>query len=76
MVWGRFCLTSSRAPSVSGLPSLFHVISFSSSIRVAIWEQDRRIVALTGSLWLANLGGVFYGRRFLVSHFHSESLIP
>ncbi len=39
----------------------------SSLISIAIWGRDVRIVILTGSFWLANLAGAFYGNCFLSS---------
>jgi hypothetical protein len=47
-------------------------------ISVAIWGRDVRIVFLTGSFWLANLAGSFYGKRLIFSICRSvlEVLIP
>jgi hypothetical protein len=74
LAWGICCLISSSTPGVSGLPSpfFFHPIRSSSSIRVAIWGRDRRVMAIAGSCWLIELAASFYGRRFLVPLFHSQ----
>src|ERR1700755_3155982 len=36
-------------------------------ISVAIWGRDTKIVILTGSFWLVNLGGAIYGKFFYLS---------
>jgi hypothetical protein len=60
----------------------YFVISFaspgtspSSLIRIAIWGRDMRIVVLTGSFFLANLAGLFYGKGFSVSGYVTGVLI-
>jgi len=52
-VWFHFLVTTGW--SAEAFASLLLVLR-----GVAIWGRDLRIVALAGSLWLANLGGVFY----------------
>jgi hypothetical protein len=49
--------------------------SSSPLIRIAIWGRDMRIVVLTGSLFLANLAGLLFGKAFSVSRLVTGVLI-
>jgi hypothetical protein len=71
---GKWCLISSSASGVSDLPSLSHVtvIKPSSSIRVAIWSLDRRVVIFATLAWLCGLSGSLFGRSFLGDRPHSR----
>jgi hypothetical protein len=35
-------------------------------ISIAIWGRDIRVVILTGSMWLINVGGASYGKGFII----------
>jgi hypothetical protein len=51
----------------------------SSSIRIAVWGRDRRIVAITSFLIVVDLFAACFGRRFLARRLHdrvSDILIP
>ena len=67
VVCGVFCLTPPGASRVgvllpSSIPKTLTVNS------VAIWGRDTRIVILTGSFWLVNLGGALYGNFVIICH--------
>ena len=71
---GKWCLISSSASSVSDLLSLFPVtvIRSSSSIRIAIWSLDRRVVAFCVLAWLCGLSASLFGRSFTGYRPHSR----
>ena len=55
---------------MTDLLSVFHLIRLSSSIRIAIWGKDHRVMAIAGLLWLVDFAAACYGRRFIRYHIH------
>jgi hypothetical protein len=49
---------------VTDLLSVFHLIRLSSSIRIAIWGKDHRVMVIAGLLWLVDFAAACYGKRF------------